>query len=681
MPRKSKKYTNPFLKAKQPLVAQGFLALPNLKSAIELHQQGQLGKAKEIYHQLLVIDPKNADALNLLGVIAHQTGHYQDAINMIDQAIEVNPDFASYYSNRGIALVQMLQYDAAIADYIKAIELKPDYVEAYLNLGNVMQILQQYEAAIANIKKAIFFKPDCVEAYLHNGNVLQVLKQYDAAIASYRRAIELKPNFAEAYYRKALLLHELQQYEAAIANYKKAIFFKPDYVEAYLNLGNVMQILQQYEAAIANYNKAIFFKPDYVEAYLNLGNVMQILQQYEAAIAKYNRAIELKPDYADAYLNRGNVLQDLKQYSAAIANYNKALDLNIYLAEGYSNRGVVFKELKQLDKAVSGFDRAIAIKPNYADAYWNKSLLILLIGDYEEGLKIYEWRWETKDISKFKRNFSQPLWLGDESLSGKTILLHAEQGLGDTIQFCRFVKMVSDLGAKVIFEVQKPLVQLLKDLPGVATLIAKGDPVPEFDYHCPLMSLPLAFKTDLNSVPSANSYLVAEAEKVAYWKNRIKGDELKIGIAWQGSHGAKIDIGRSFELKLFEKIAALPNLQLISLQKGYGSEQLQKMPDEMLVVDLGDELDKDGAFLDSSAVMMNLDLVITSDTALAHLAGALGIKTWVALKYVPDWRWMLDRKDSPWYPSVTLYRQQKIDDWATVFNQMLVEITLMRKAS
>jgi len=234
--------------------------------------------------------------------------------------------------------------------------------------------------------------------------------------------------------------------------------------------------------------------------------------------------------------------------------------------------------------------------------------------------------------------------------------------------------MVSDLGANVILEVQKPLVRLLKYLPGVSTLIAKGDPLPEFDLHCPLLSLPLAFKTDLNSIPSAKSYLEAEAERVAYWKDRINGDGLKIGIAWQGSHGAKIDIGRSFELKLFKNIAALPNVKLISLQKGYGSEQLRNMPQGMQVMDLGEELDADGAFLDSAAVITNLDLVITSDTALAHLAGALGIKTWVALKYVPDWRWMLDRQDSPWYPSLKLYRQEKMDEWASVFDQMQIDI-------
>jgi tetratricopeptide (TPR) repeat protein len=579
MPRKIKQYTNPFLKAKEPLVAQGPSALSNLQSAIALHQQGNLDQAESIYLQLLEIDPRSADVLHLLGVIAYQTRHYQSAVDLIGQAIEINPNIASYYSNLGVALKELKQFDAAVASYDKAIALKPDYAEAYSNRGNALK--------------------------------------------------------------------ELKQFDAAIASYDKAIALKPDYAEAYSNRGVALKELKQFDAAIASCDKAIALKPDYAEAYSNRGVALQNLKQFDAAVASYDKAIVLKPDYAEAYSNRGVALQDLKQFDAAVASY----------------------------------DKAIVLKPDYAEAYWNKSLLLLLIGEVIKGFNLYEWRWEEKESIKFKRNFSQPLWLGGESLLGKTVLLHAEQGLGDTIQFCRYVRMIADLGATVILEVQKPLVRLLKDLSGVTTLLAQGDPLPDFDFQCPLLSLPLAFKTDLNSIPSSKSYLEAEAERVTYWKDQIKGDGLKIGIAWQGSQGTKIDIGRSFELKLFKNIAALPNVQLISLQKGYGSEQLKNMPSGMQVMDLGEELDADGAFLDSAAVMMNLDLVITSDTALTHLAGALGVKTWVALKYVPDWRWMLDRKDSSWYPSVTLYRQQKIDDWPTVFDQLLVDITLMRKES
>ena len=373
---------------------------------------------------------------------------------------------------------------------------------------------------------------------------------------------------------------------------------------------------------------------------------MQELNQLDFSVASYDKAIALKPNFAKAYTNRGNALQKLKQFNLAAASY----------------------------------DSAIALKQDLAEAYWNKSLLLLLIGEVIQGFKLYEWRWAKEDSLKHKRDFSQPLWLGDHHLFDKTILIHAEQGLGDTIQFCRYVKLVSNLGAKVIFEVQKPLLLLLKNLQGVSTLIAKGDTLPDFDFHCPLLSLPLAFKTDLKSIPSAESYLKATPQRVAYWKDRLKGDGLKIGISWQGSKDTKIDIGRSFELSLFQNIASLQNVQLISLQKGHGSEQLKNMPQGMEVIDLGEDLDAQGAFQDTAAVMINLDLVITCDTAIAHLAGALGVKVWVVLKNVPDWRWMLECKDSPWYPSVSLYRQQRADEWAPVFDQILIDITQMRKA-
>jgi tetratricopeptide (TPR) repeat protein len=572
MPRKIKQYTNPFFKSKKPLVAIDPSGLLNIQSAISLHQKGQLDQAQALYLKLLEIEPKNADALNLLGVIAYQTGNNLAAVDLIGQAIEINPDLASFYSNRG--------------------------------------------------------------------NSLQELKQLEAAVASFDKAIELKP----------------------------------DYTLAYYNRGNALKELKHLEAAVASFDKAIELKPDYSDAYSNRGVALQELKQLDAAVASYNTAIELSPDLTDAYSNRGLALKDLKQLGAALASFEKAIELKPDHAEAYSNRGVALYELKEFDVALASYDKAIELKPGYADAYWNKSLLLLLTRNFNKGFSLYEWRWERVECLKLKRNFSQPLLIEDESLSGKTVLLHAEQGLGDTIQFCRYIKMVSDLGARVIFEVQKPLVRLLKDLCGISTLIAKGDPLPEFDFHCPLLSLPLVFKTDLNSIPSAKSYLEAESERVAYWRDRIKGNKFKIGIAWQGSQGTKVDIGRSFELKLFESIAGLPNVHLISLQKGYGSEQLRNMPTGMRVLDLGEELDVDGAFLDSAAVMMNLDLVITSDTALAHLAGALGVKTWIALKYVPDWRWMLDRKDTPWYPSVTLYRQEKIDDWVPVFNQIKTDI-------
>jgi protein O-GlcNAc transferase len=384
MPRKIKKFTNPFIKAKGPLVAQGSYALLNLHNAIALHQQGQLGQAKAKYHQLLEIDPRNADALHLLGVIAHQTANYQSAVDIISQAIELKPDLAEAYSNRGLSLKQLKQFDAALASYDKAVELKPDYAEAYYNRGNVLKELKQFDAALASYDKAIELKPDLAEAYTNRGLTLNELKQFDAALASYDKAIELKPDLAEAYANRGLALNELKQFDAALASYDKAIELKPNLVEAYSNRGLALNELKQFDAALASYDKAIELKPDLVEAYSNRGLALKELKQFVAALASFNKAIELKPEYADAFSNRGNTLKELKQFDAALASYDKAIELKPDLAEAYFNKGLALQELKQFDAALASCNKAIELKPDYDYLFGIRLHIKMHLCDWQE---------------------------------------------------------------------------------------------------------------------------------------------------------------------------------------------------------------------------------------------------------------------------------------------------------
>ena len=364
MPRKIKQYTNPFLKAKATLVAHCSSGPPNLQSAIELHQMGQLGQAEALYLQLLEIEPSNADALHLLGVIAYQTGNHQAAVDLIGQAIEVIPNVASYYSNRGNALQQLKQFEAALANYDQAIELKPDLPDVYSNRGVLLKELKQFDAAVASYDKAIELKPDLAEAYSNRGIALKELKKFDAAVASYDKAIELKPDYAEAYSNRGNALQELKQFDAAVISCEKAIEFKPDLAEAYSNLGNALKGLKQFDAAVASYDKAIELKPDLADTYSNRGNALQELKQFDAAVASYDKAIELKPDYADAYSNRGVALKELKQFNAAVASYDKAIEFKPDLAEAYSNRGNALQELEQFDAAVASYDKAFDLNPN-----------------------------------------------------------------------------------------------------------------------------------------------------------------------------------------------------------------------------------------------------------------------------------------------------------------------------
>jgi protein O-GlcNAc transferase len=327
MPRKIKQYTNPFLKAKEPLDTPTSQKLPNLENAVALHQKGQLGQAEVIYRQLLGIDPTNADALHLLGVIAQQTGDLTSAVDIISQAIQVNPHVAIYYSNLGNALQELKQLDAAVAIYDKAIALKPDYAEAYYNRGDALQELKQFDAAVASYDKAITLQPDYAEAYSNRGIALKEQKQFDAAVASYDKAIALKPDMAKAYSNQGNALKELKQFDAAVASYDKAITLQPDFADAYYNRGIALKELMQLDAAVASYDKAIEIKPGYAEDYYNRGAALQDLKQLKAALISYDKAIEIKPDYAEAFYNRGNALKELKQLDAAVASYDKAIEL------------------------------------------------------------------------------------------------------------------------------------------------------------------------------------------------------------------------------------------------------------------------------------------------------------------------------------------------------------------
>ena len=649
-------------------------AQAKLNQAFAFHQKGHLPQAKALYEEILVMQPKHFDSLHLLGVIAYQTKNHQRAVDLIGKAIELYPKNAAFYSNRGLALQELKQLDAAVASYDKAIALKADYAEAYSNRGNVLQELKQLDAAVASYDKAIALKADYAEAYYNRGNALKELKRLDVAVASYDKAIALKADYAEAYSNRGLVLQELKQLDAAVASYDKAIALKADYAEAYSNRGNVLQKLKQLDAAIASYNQAIALKADYAEAYSNRGNALKKLKQLDAAVASYDKAIALKADYAEAYYNRGNALQELKQLDAAVASYDKAIALKADYAEAYSNRGLVLQELKQLDAAVASYDKAIALKPDFAGAYWNKSLALLLFGHFDRGWEFYEFGWGIQYGRGNKQNFVQPLWLGNNPLEGKTILLHSEQGFGDTIQFCRYAKLVADLGAQVILEVEKPLMSLLANLDGVAQLVAKGSNLPAFDYQCPLLSLPLAFKTNIKTIPTSIKYLGGEPSKIAQWQSKL-GEKIKprIGLVWSGGTTHHNDRNRSLLLSYL--IQHLPtDFQYVSLQKEIRDVDQPTIQSNPNILNFANELND---FSDTAALCELMDVVISVDTSVAHLAGALGKPTWVLLPFGPDWRWLLDRTDSPWYPSVKLYRQEKIGDWDSVFQRVKADLLLL----
>ena len=458
-----------------------------------------MAEAETIYRHILKAQPNHFDSLHLLGVIYHQRGNYAEAIRQIDVALKLNPELASAYNNRGHALKALRRLDEALASYDKAIVLKPDHAEAFNNRGVALKELRRFEEALASYDKALALRPDHAEAFYNRGVVLQELKRLDEAVASYDKAIALKPDHANAFNNRGVALKELRRLDEALASYEKALALKADYAEAFSNHGNALKELKRLDEALTSYDKAIALKPDYAEAFYNRGNALQELTRLDEALASFDRALALKPDYADAFNNRGVALSILGRAAEAEASYREALRL----------------------------------RPDFADAHNNLAYALLLTGRFEEGWTEHEWRWKTKHMSGGLRDFSAPLWNG-ETIGDRVILLHAEQGLGDTLQFCRYVPLIAS-GARIVLEVQAPLVRLLSQLPGVMEIVARGDSLPSFDLHCPLLSLPRAVGTTLDTIPASTPYLAADPARAADWRKRLAGlDGLRVGLVWAG---------------------------------------------------------------------------------------------------------------------------------------------------
>ncbi len=488
--------------------------------------------------------------------------------------------------------------------------------------------------------------------------------QLDDAQKIYEQILKVNPKHFDALQLKATVFLQKKQLTEALIFFESALVINPNNADIYNNYGNVLGGLNKFDEALTSYDKAIQLKPDHANAYNNRGVLLYEIKQLDEALISCDRAIQLKPDYVEAYYNRGNVLKDLKRFDEALTNYDKAIQLKPDYASAYNNRGIALRNLKRFDEALLSYNKAIQLKPDYAEAYWNKSLLKILLGEYLEGWQLYESRINKKDMKNNYPNYPQPLWLGNESLEDKTIMVHSEQGLGDSIQFCRYLPMLKALKSKhIIFQVEKSLVSLMSSLDEEIIIIEKGKPLPSFDYYCPLLSLPLAFKTTLLHMPLNTQYLYADAEMSKYWSNKLgKKTKPRIGLVWSGSTIHENDLNRSLLLKQLSPLLQL-SFEFHSLQKEIRESDRKTLDEYQSIQQHQDDL-KD--FSDTAALMIHMDLIISVDTSVAHLAGALGKPVFILLPFMPDYRWMLDRSDTPWYSSATLFRQPIVDDWNSV---------------
>jgi len=609
------------------------------QDALACHQRGELAVATRKYRKLIKQIPDHIDALHHLGMIFKAEGQLDSAEDLFRRCLRLDPNFPPIYNSLGTLLSDKGDFHGAIACAEHALKLMPSNQNALILLGRSYNEIGEANAALAVYKRALFFNPNAYQVHNNAGNIYLARGEFDLALEAFDKAIQIEPSFELAYFNRASIFIRKSQLDAALNDLQRIVQLSP--------------------------NNAIYWA--------SLAELYGNLLRYNDALDAAQKASQLNPSSDDVIFALARAHLDLAHVEEAKRLFTQLIDKNLNNSLAWLGYGVVLKEMRDLEGAIEAFKRAKVGLSNEYDADFNLACIRLLQGNLLLGFEGFESRKKQSNPVGY-RSYGVTEWSGSESLDGKTILIHEEQGIGDTIQFMRYLPLLSDLGAEIIFAVEPKLRRLLSGSPFKFTFVDPELPTVSFDYHCALMSLPHAFKTTLNTIPSDVPYLFPESARLEHWHGKLGKKDFKIGICWQGSR-SKIDQGRSIPLSEFYRLARLKNVSLLSLQKGYGEEQLRDTPPDINILNLGDEYDSEqDAFIDAAAVIANCDLVISSDTAIAHLAGALGVKTWLALRDVPDWRWMLDRNDSPWYPSMRIFRQPIAGDWTSVFIQMENEL-------
>jgi tetratricopeptide (TPR) repeat protein len=554
--------------------------------------------------------------------------------------------------------------------YRQVLTRQPKNFDALHLFGVLMHQRGMSLEALALIREALKANERSAAALSNQAIVLAALDRPDDAMVSYDRAIALKPDFAEALNSRGNLLIKLGRTSDALASYEQAVTADPRFIDAQVNSAIALRLLGRDTDAAGAYARALAIDPSRVEIWITLGNTFDRLHRHDDALRCWDHALTLKPGAPELLNNRGNALLDLNRPDDALASFDRALAIKPDYAEALVNRANALRDLNRSHDAIASCDAALVLNPDLAEAHWNKGLEQLLLGDFEQGFAEYEWRW--KRASNAPRDFGVPQWRGEDvsgkSLAGKTILLHAEHGFGDTIQFVRYLPMLAARGARIVLEVPDSLMPLIGDIDGVIAMISRGQPHPPIDLHCPLMSLPLAFGTTLATIPATVPYLRAPAERVEAWRARLPASgKLRVGLVWSGKPTHRNDHNRSLAFERLAPLLVVPNIDFVSLQRDVRETDAAALQNAAAV--LRPDLDQ-ADFADTAAIIKTLDLVIAVDTAVAHLTGALAKPLWLLLPLCPDWRWLLDRTDSSWYPGARLFRQPRIGDWDTVIGRV-----------
>jgi tetratricopeptide (TPR) repeat protein len=604
------------------------------QQAYAAHQNGQWPVAERAYATLLKDQPRHADGLHLFGLLRHQQGRHTEAAALIRQALEQQPELAGAWLNLGNALKALGHLDEATGCYQRAAELQPGFTAAHANLGNA----------------------------------LAAAGRDGEAVIHYRRALELEPDNAGALNNLGNALANLGQADAAIAAFETALRHAPQHAGALNNLGNARKAAGELERAVEHFRAALAIQPDFALAWFNLGHALDAMDRCADAVPAYQRALALQPDWLAARYGLAHALTALERCAEARAHFEQVLKVDPGFALAWHDMGTALYDMGEFEAAAGAFERALQLRPELAIAAYSGALVKLLHGDLRRGWSAYEARWRVFAAT----GIAAPCWHGATPLAGRTILLHAEQGLGDTVQLVRYVPLVARRAAHVILEVQAELLTLLQPaaLAWGVTLLPTGAARPAFDCHCPLLSLPLAFNTTLTTIPVQTAYLKPPTEplaRYARWRTTAltTATPRRIGLVWSGRLKSRRE-NRAIPLSLLEPLLQQADVDWVLLQKDPAESDgpaLQRILRHPRVQAPAYPLDD---FADTAALIATLDCVITIDTSVAHVAAALGKPTWILLPFAPDWRWLLRRDDSPWYPSMRLFRQSAPGDWAGV---------------
>jgi tetratricopeptide (TPR) repeat protein len=653
---------------------------------VALRGQKKLQEAAASFRGALAVSPNYAGAVSNLGVVLTELGQLEEAEATLRKALEIEPGAQAWF-NLGNVLLRQLRFIDAIDAFARSRALNPEFSDVHANLGAAYKALGRLDEALAGYQKAAALAPAASVAQHNLGLVLGDAKRHEEAVRALERAAELDPGRAAIYIDLGAALYHLAKarqdattpgvLDRAIVALEIATALDPTLSAARYNLGLALLDRGFPAQAAERFREAMALRPDYAEAHCNLGHCLADLGEYDAAVVECERALILKPELAEAQSTLGNIAIGRHQLDLAETAYRAAIALRPQMGGAWCNLGVALFRQGKTQAALDACDTALIYSPDLADAHWNRALALLQLGRYQEGWAEYEWRLRRPRRIREDAGLTLPLWDG-RPLEGRKLILHTEQGLGDAIQCARFIPTVLANEGAVVVQAQATLVRLFRGLPGVSTVIADEDPMPEADCRLPLFSLPRLFAAtpeQLGDPTAAHPipYLVIDSELKAIWAARLataaQGPGLKIGIVWSGNQGSEAELGRSLPLKAFAPLAQ-PGVQLISLQRGFGLDQIAPaLADGLPVIELGPDFHA-GDMADTGAIVDNLDLIVCCDTAVAHLAGALGKPVWLAVNYVSDWRWLMDRTNSPWYPTLTVYRQPRLGDWAGAFEVM-----------